>query len=606
MFKECSIKWKVLGVALVGPLVIAVIMTWGRLGDIHSGAEDAILEKSRTIVLMAEATRNEMAHKLELGIMKPFDQLPADKVLDAVPVVTAMRMAAQNSKEAGYEFKVPKVQPRNPANMPTELELKVLQQLEDKGLSEVVIRESDKIRFFRPIRLTKECLFCHGTPAGEKDVIGGTKEGWKEGEIHGAFEVISSLEKANTQMNMAKISVTAWTAGTLALLAAIVWMLLRSGIITPLERIRKFAGAVAQGNLKTRPDGEFHAELAEVKDAIETMVGNLKIKMDEADARGKEAAEQAARAEKALVVANQQEERVSTLLIQMQTVASQAITIAQQVSQAAEALATQVGQVTSGARQQQTRSSETATAMEAMNATVLKVAHSSASSAASVDQAHTMAAHGEQVVIEAVNAIGDVHAQTSELQGAISNLGSQAEGISRIMNVISDIADQTNLLALNAAIEAARAGDAGRGFAVVADEVRKLAEKTMQATTEVGSTIQAIQQGTQASLQGMEKAAQAVAQATSLAHQSGEALKQIVVLTEDNSEQVRSIANAAEQQSATSEEINRAVEDVSRIATETVNGMAQAGTAITRLAELVHDLENLIDKLEAAGKSQNK
>lgn len=59
MFKECSIKWKVLGVALIGPLVIAVIMAWERLDDIHSGAEDAILE-SCTIVLMAEATRNEM------------------------------------------------------------------------------------------------------------------------------------------------------------------------------------------------------------------------------------------------------------------------------------------------------------------------------------------------------------------------------------------------------------------------------------------------------------------------------------------------------------------------------------------------------------------
>ena len=605
MFKECSIKWKVLGVALIGPLVIAAIMAWERVDDIHSGAEQAIVEKSRTIVLMAEAIRNEMGHKLEIGILKPFDQLPADKVLDAVPVVTAMRMAAQNSKQAGYEFRVPKVQPRNPVNTPTELELKVLKQLEEKGLSEVVIREHDKIRFFRPIRLTRECLFCHGNNVGDKDVVGGTKEGWKEGEIHGAFEVISSLEKANTQTDMAKISVTAWTAGTLAILAACAWILLRSGIINPLERIRKYAATVAQGDLNARPDGEFHAELSDVKEAIETMVDNLKVKMDEAEDKGKEAAAQAVRAEKALVEANQQGERVSTLLGQMQTVARQAIKIAQQVSQSAEALATQVGQVTAGARQQQTRSSETATAMEEMNATVLEVARSSASSAASVDQARTMASQGERVVIEAVEAIRAVRTQTSELQGTMSSLGSQAEGISRIMNVISDIADQTNLLALNAAIEAARAGDAGRGFAVVADEVRKLAEKTMYATNEVGSAIQSIQAGTQASLQGMEKAAQAVEQATSLANQSGEALKQIVVLSEDNSDQVRSIATAAEQQSATSEEINRAVEDVSRIATETVDGMAQANTAVARLAELVRDLENLIDKLEAAGKGDN-
>lgn len=282
----------------------------------------------------------------------------------------------------------------------------------------------------------------------------------------------------------------------------------------------------------------------------------------------------------------------------MQQVASQAAEISNRVAAASEQLSSQVEEISRGAELQRARVESTASAMTEMNATVLEVARSAGQASEQSENTRQKANEGAALVNQVVQAINTVNTVATSMQTNMHELGTQAESIGGVMNVISDIADQTNLLALNAAIEAARAGEAGRGFAVVADEVRKLAEKTMSATHEVGSNIKAIQHTARTNIDEMGNAAKSVTDATELAQSSGKALHEIVELASANSSVVASIATAAEEQSATSEEINRAVDEINQVVGETSEGMLQSAEAVQELSRMAQELRIVMDQLK--------
>ena len=382
------------------------------------------------------------------------------------------------------------------------------------------------------------------------------------------------------------------------LLGLVVGVILTKSITGPVGKALGFAQAVAAGQLNRRLGLNQKDEIGQLSVALDAMVDTLNEKIDVANQQSKAAAQKEEEAMAAMRKAEEAGEEARGKTEVMLAAADRLEEVANIVSSASNELSAQIAQSERGAMDQAARVTETATAMEEMNSTVLEVARN-AGSASEVSAATRLKAEsGAHVVEKAVEAIQQVERESQKLKSVMAALGDHAQSISRIMGVISDIADQTNLLALNAAIEAARAGEAGRGFAVVADEVRKLAEKTMASTTDVGSAIAAIQESASKSMEQVDLAVQGIERATEFANQSGEALHEIVAMVDNTADQVRGIATASEQQSASSEEINRSISEVNSIAGETARAMEEASRAVSDLAEQAQALTRLIEDMK--------
>ncbi len=523
---------------IAGLLVSVVVnLAYFRQG-IRQDVFDTVLAKSRSIVYQAESTRDYMS-KLraanafdEQRLKKEFDSRLAnatDKIAAArettffktVPIIAAMWTANEHAAEAGYRLRVPKVQPRNKDNEPDAQELPLLNRLRDEHLSELFTVDSAHgvIRYLRPIKLTRDCLVCHGTVADTAkkdgyDLLGMKAEGWKVGEQHGAFEILTDLAPIEAAINR-KMAVSFGITFLVSVitLAFLVWVIRRL-VLTPLRHIGDGMQLVAEGDLSSEIAIERDDEIGTLAGSINTAISNMRT--------------------------------VLTGILESSCTVAAAVgktyAMAEVMATGAEEVAVQAGSV--------------ATAGEEMAATSCDIAGNCQMAADSARLATAETQKGAEIIEDSITIMSRISNQVQAISQTVDGLGTRSEQIGAIVSTIEDIADQTNLLALNAAIEAARAGEQGRGFAVVADEVRALAERTTRATHEIGAMIKTIQQETKRAVLAMDEGVREVNNGTEQATQSGEALERILDQINSLSMQVTQIAAAAEEQTATTGEIS--------------------------------------------------
>ena len=180
-------------------------------------------------------------------------------------------------------------------------------------------------------------------------------------------------------------------------------------------------------------------------------------------------------------------------------------TYVEEMNNHVDGISSAIAQMNNGANEQVQRVDSSSIHIEA----VLDFSNTLQERAKSINEATKKGANqglkGIQQVRELKTEMDRISANATNTQASIDALFDRSQQISKVVQIIKDIASQTNLLALNAAIEAAQAGESGRGFAVIAKEIRQLAEDSKGSATEIEELVLAVQEHTEDTVSRIEE-----------------------------------------------------------------------------------------------------
>ncbi|HVN54927.1 MAG TPA: methyl-accepting chemotaxis protein [Anaerolineaceae bacterium] len=369
-------------------------------------------------------------------------------------------------------------------------------------------------------------------------------------------------------------------------------------MVAYLSRMANSAQRIARGDLSEKITPQSERDV--LGNAFAQMVANVRSSVtrvaENASSLGAASGQLASSAEQA----GQATSQIAATIQQVARGTSQQTESVTRTASSVEQMSRAIDGVARGAQEQAQAVARTAEITHELTNAIQQVTSNAEAGAKGSEQAAQVARSGTEIVHATIQGMETIQEKVALSSQIVQDMGVRSERISMIVETIEDIASQTNLLALNAAIEAARAGEHGKGFAVVADEVRKLAEKSAQATKEIGGLVKEIQSTVADAVEAMQAGSTEVERGVGQAKQAGLALSEILGAAETVNRQVGEIATEAKHMSHLSDELVAASDGVSAVVEENTAATEEMSAGAAEVTQSIENIASVSEENSAA------
>ncbi len=213
---------------------------------------------------------------------------------------------------------------------------------------------------------------------------------------------------------------------------------------------------------------------------------------------------------------------------------------------------------------------------------------------------------GIESVQHTIKVSREVGSLYQNLLTTLKDLNAKGANMRRILELLDTISDETHLLSLNAAIEAAGAGVYGERFNVVAQEVKDLASRSSKASQEVILIVSEIEEAANIAVKLVDDGSRKAKEMEMVAGRAGQVIDGMGSISEEAQEQANSIntvtrdvvelgeviKRATFAQKTSSEQVLTALNGLSVVAQESLEGSNQVSMSAWSLEELVEKLNS--------------